>query len=115
MNHSNRRHRVVAYFLAVSYGVGSPITAIWEYREDFFSQRFDLPPEVLYTAFIIQFICAFGVLSRRFAPWSALCLTVITIGAVYAHFRIGSPASSIAAFTYTCLQIWFWYSVRTSD
>ena len=100
MLHKNRRHRIVAIILAVSYGFGSLITAFFEYREAFFSQRFDLPSELLYATFAIQFLCSIGVLSKQYAQWSAFCLTVTTIGAIYAHFRIDSPITSIAAFAY---------------
>lgn len=115
MFHKNRRHRFVAIILAVSYGLGGPITAVLEYREAFFSERFDLPPELLYATIVVQFICSIGILSKRFAQWAALCLTVTTIGAIYAHFRIGSPTTSLVAFAYSGLQIWFWYSLRSVD
>ena len=115
MTHKNRWHRIVAISLAISYGLGSPIGAILEYLKDFFSKRFDLPSELIYATFIIQFICAFGVLSKRYARWSSLCLTATTIGTIYVHFRIGSPSASIIAFAYTGLQIWFWYSLRKAE
>ena len=42
-----RSTRVLAWFLAVSYGVGAPLMAILEHGSQLFSQRFDLPPELI--------------------------------------------------------------------
>ena len=38
-------------------------------------------------------------------------LTVTTIGAAACHLRIGSPVTSLAAFAYTAVQVW--YGLRT--
>ena len=109
MAHANRVHRVVGVFLALSYGLGSIGGGIMEYRDHYFSERFELPPELLYVTFAVQALCAVGVLAPRFARLAALCLTATSVGAIVAHFRIGSPATSIAGFVFTAIQLWYWY------
>ncbi|MDP2481335.1 MAG: DoxX family protein [Candidatus Palauibacterales bacterium] len=109
-----RSTRVVAWLLAISYGVGAPLMAILEHGSQLFSQRFDLPPELIYLTCVVQFACAIGVLVRPLAAWAAAGLTVTTLGAVASHLRIHSPTSAGPALAYTVLQAWFWYRTRAA-
>jgi len=93
-------------FLAVSYGIGAPWTALLEVRGALFSKRFDVPPALIELTCAVQMLAALGLFSRRFAPWAAAALTVITLGAIAAHFRIGSPATALPAVLYTAVQVW---------
>lgn len=95
--------------------MGAPLTAFLEYRDQTLSSRFDLPTELIYFTCAIQLGCAIGILLRPFAFWSAGALTVITIGAIASHVRIGSPESAVVAVFYTALQIWFALKVRRRD
>jgi lipoprotein signal peptidase len=106
--------RVTSWFLAITYGVGAPLTIFYEYRDQTFSERFNLPSLVIYATGTIQIICAFGILRRATAMWSAAALTVITIGAIGAHLRIGSPMTAVPALAYTAIQVWVGYQRRTS-
>ncbi len=110
-----RRVRVGAGFLAVSYGIGGPLTAFLEYRSQTLSERFDLPPEFIYLTSAVQFVCAIGVLLRPFASWAALVLTVITLGAIALHLSNESPATAIPALLYTAVQIWFGFESRPRE
>ena len=107
MSGRERWLRIGAWFLAISYGIGAPLTAVIEYRSQTFSQRFDLPPELIYLTCAVQLVCSIGVLIRPFATWAAAALTVTTLGAIGSHLRIGSPVTSLAAVFYTAVQIWF--------
>ena len=109
MARSDRLRRAIGVILAVSYGLGSVGGAFLEYRDELFSVRFDLLPELVYFTFVVQALCAVGVLIPRYARVSALCLSVTSVGAIFAHFRIGSPMTSIAGFVFTGIQLWFWY------
>ena len=102
-----RSVRVVAWFLALSYGLGAPATAFLEFRSHTLSERFDLAPTLIYLTCAVQLVCSIGVLLRPFACWAAAALTVITLGAIASHLRIGSPASAVAAVVYTVAQVWF--------
>lgn len=93
-------------FLAASYGIGAPWTALLEVRGAIFSERFDVPPPLIELTCVVQVVAAVGLFSRRFAPWAAAALTVITLGAIAAHFRIGSPATALPALVYTAVQVW---------
>ena len=104
--------KVSAWFLAVSYGIGGSLTAVLEYRKHLFSERFDLPPELIYLTCAAQLLCAFGVFHRKSAPWAAAVLTVITVGAIASHLRIESPATALPALAYTAIQVWFGLTVR---
>jgi len=104
---SYRWFRVVAWLLALSYGLGAPWTVFLEFRSDTLSDRFDLSPALIYGTCALQMLCAIGVLVPRFAFWAAVGLTLITAGAIVCHFRIGSPETSVAAFVYTAVQVWF--------
>jgi hypothetical protein len=103
----SRWQRIVGWFLLLSYAIGSPAFAIAEARTGVFSQRFDYSPEFLYLVSGIQFGCALVLFVRSAAPWSALVLTILTVGAIVSHFRIGSPVSAFPALVYTVLQVWY--------
>ena len=98
--------RVAAWFLAISYGLAAPVTAFFEYRSHTLSERFDLPPSLIYLTCAVQVVCAIGVLVRPFAHWAAAVLTVTTLGAIASHLRIGSPTTAVAAVVYTAIQVW---------
>lgn len=108
---NSKWQRIAGWFLFVSYAVGSPIFAIVEWRTGMFSERFDFPPEFLLLVSGTQFVCALVLFKRALAPWSLAVLTVLSIGAVYSHFRIGSPLTSLPALGYTALQAWYWVQV----
>ncbi len=99
--------RIAAWILAVSYGLGSSAALLIELRSQLFSARFDVPPQLLFIALPIQLVCAAGVLTVRYAPAAAVVLSVTTVGAALAHFRIGSPLTALPAIGYTVLQLWF--------
>jgi hypothetical protein len=102
----NRVTVIAAWFLAVSYGIGAPVTMLLEYRNALFSERFDVPPELLYLTGGVQLLCAALVLLPRVRFGAAAALSVITFGAMFAHLRIGSPLTAIPALIYTAVQIW---------
>jgi len=104
---TSRWERVARWFLVLSYGVGSPLFALAEFRTGMFSERFDYSPEFLYAVSGTQFLCALVLFKRSVAPWSIAILTVLSIGAVYSHFRIGSPATALPAVAYSVLQTWY--------
>jgi hypothetical protein len=112
----DRSLAIAAWVLAVSYGVGAPVTALAEWRGQVLSDRFDLPAELIYLTCAIQIVCTPAVLVRPFAPWAALALTAVTLGAIGAHLSIGSPLTAITAVVYTAVQAWFgirsWQSGR---
>jgi len=87
--------------------VGAAVVAFLEYNGQTLSERFDFPPELIYATCIVQLFCAVGLLLPRFASWAAALLTVISLGAVASHFRIGSPLTALPAFAYTVVQVWF--------
>lgn len=99
--------RVAAGFLALSYAVGAPVTAYIEYAHHTLSQRFGYPPAFIYLICAVQLVCSIGVLVRPLASWAAAALTVITLGAIASHLRIGSPQTALAAIVYTAVQVWF--------
>ena len=105
--------RIAAGFLALSYAIGGPLTAIIEYRSQTLSQRFDLPQELIYLTCVVQLVCSIGVLVRPVAPWAAAALTVVTLGAIGSHLRIGQPVTALTAVVYTAVQIWFGLASRT--
>ena len=110
MSRSSTRERwirVAAVFLAVSYAVGAPLTAYIEYANHTFSQRFGYPPAFIYLICAVQVVCSIGVLVRPLASWAAAALTVITLGAIASHLRIGSPVTALPAIVYTAVQVWF--------
>lgn len=99
--------RIAAGFLSISYGIGAPLTAYAELTGHVLSQRFGYPSEFIYVICAVQLVCAIGILVRRLAPWAAGAFTVITLGAIASHFRIGSPTTAIPALVYTVIQIWY--------
>jgi MFS-type transporter involved in bile tolerance (Atg22 family) len=113
----SRAVRITAVFLAISYGVGDPVAAFFEFHQGLLSGRFHYPPAFIYLVCVVQFACAFGVLVRRLAPWAATVLTVTTLGAVASHFRSVAPRP-VSAVIYTVIQVWFgirsWQSRRAA-
>ncbi len=107
-----RHVRGAAWFLALSYGIGAPITAVAEFNGQVLSQRFDLPTELIYLTCLVQLVGAPAVLVRSLAPWAAVALTVVTIGAIGAHLSIGSPLTTVPALLYTAVQVWFGFKIR---
>jgi len=101
---------VAGWFLFLSYFIGAPAFAIVEARTGLFSGRFNYPPEFLYLVSAAQFLCSLVLFVRVLAPWSAVLLTVITVGAVISHLRIDSATTALPALIYTAIQIW--YGVR---
>ena len=99
--------RIMAGFLALSYGLGAPLAALLEYRGHLLSERFDLPPALVYVTCAVQFACAFAVFVRPLASWAALLLTFTTLGAIASHVKIGSPETAVTAVVYTAIQVWF--------
>lgn len=104
---AGRSARVVAWLLALSYGLFAPVTAIMEYRDQTLSERFDLPPALIHITCLVQVVCALGVLHRPTAVWAAAILSFTTVGAIGAHVRIGSPWTAATAVVFTAVQIWF--------
>ena len=111
----DRLVRAAAVFLAVSYTAGGPVVAFLEYTSQTLSQRFDLPPALIYLTAAVQLACAVGVLVRPLAVWGAGALTIITVGAVASHLSIGSPVTALPALFYTGIQVWFGLRIRAQD
>lgn len=107
-----RSVRLAAGLLAISYGIGPPVSAFLEFRGHTLSERFDLPVDLIYLTCAVQFACSMGVLLRPFALWAAAALTVITLGAIALHLKIGSPVTAVPALLYTALQVWFGLKVH---
>ncbi len=98
---------LAGWFLAISYAIGAPVTAILEYRSQVISGRFDIPGLLVYLTSALQFGCALAVLVEPLAPLAAAALTATTLGAILVHLRIGSPLTAWAAVLYTVVQVWF--------
>jgi len=90
----------------VSYGLGAPVVTVLEYRSAVLSQRFALPATLIYVTAAVQVVCVPLLFSRRHTVKAAVALTVISLGAVFSHFRIGTPLTAIPAIGFTALQIW---------
>jgi len=103
----DRWQLIVGWFLVLSYAIGSPAFAIVEARSGLFSQRFDYSPEFLYLVSGVQFVCSLVLFNRSVAPWSAIVLTALSLGAVVSHIRIDSPVTALPALVYTAIQIWY--------
>lgn len=103
----SRWQRIAGWFLFLSYAIGSPVFAIVESKTGVFSARFNYPPEFLYLVSGVQFMCSFVLFKRALAPWSAVILTIFTMGAVISHLRIDSTASALPALMYTAIQVWY--------
>lgn len=108
---TDKRRRIVGWFLVLSYAAGSPVFAIVEARTGAISARFGYSPEFLYLVSVTQVVCALMLFSRRFAPWGVAVLTVLSVGAVASHFRIDSPITSLPALAYTAIQIWYGFRI----
>lgn len=98
--------QLARWFLAISYSIGSLAFAIAEFKLGIFSARFDYSPEFLFFVSAFQFTCALLLVFNRAVLWSLAGLTVMSLGAVYSHFKIGSPMTSIPSLAFTALQIW---------
>lgn len=109
--HAFRVHLAVG-FLVVTYAVAAPLTAYFEYHAATVSERFGLPPALIYAVCALQVVFVAGLLVRRWAPWAALGLSVLTLGALGSHLRIGSPLTALPALAYTGLQLWVAWSAR---
>ncbi|MDX1554623.1 MAG: hypothetical protein R3212_01210 [Xanthomonadales bacterium] len=116
MKSNSRIESYARWFLAVAYGLGSLAFASAEALTGIFSARFDYTPEFLYFVSAVQFGCAV-LLARNKAVLPALfALTVMSLGAVFSHFRIGSPLTSVPSLGFTALQVWYGLRVlRPSD
>jgi len=99
--------RLAAIFLALSYGIGAPFAGFLEYRSHVISRHFGYPPWFIYAVGVFEFVCAVGVLIRPLAPWAAGGLTVMTVGAMGSHLRIGTPMRAVPALLFTVVQTWF--------
>jgi uncharacterized membrane protein YphA (DoxX/SURF4 family) len=108
----DRWQLVAGWFLLLSYAVGSPVFAIVEAKTGLFSERFNYPSEFLYLVSGTQFVCSLVLFVRALAPWSAVVLTVITVGAMFSHLRIDSAITALPALAYTAIQIWYGIRVR---
>ena len=104
--------RSVAWLLTASYGVGAPIVMVLEYRGALLSDRFDLPPSLIYLTSAIQVACVPFLFSRRHAAKAAVLLSILSLGAVFSHLRMESPLRAIPAVVFTGLQLWFAIQVR---
>ena len=111
----DRWQLVTGWFLFLSYAVGSPAFAIVEAKTGLFSERFNYPSEFLYLVSGTQFVCSLVLFVRALAPWSAIVLTLITIGAVLSHIRIDSAVTALPALAYSAIQIWYGIRVRRSQ
>ncbi len=100
------------WLLAISYGVGAPLTAVIEYRGHAISQRFDIPVELVYATSLLQFGCALAVLVRPIASLAAAALTATTLGAIGLHLKSGSPMTAWPAVLFTAIQTWFGLACR---
>lgn len=99
--------RAVGWFLALAYGIGGPVCIVLELRSHLFSERFDLPPALIFVVCVLQLLCAVGVLIPRFAASAAAGLTITTVGAIFSHLRIGSPFTTLPAIVFTVIQVWY--------
>jgi hypothetical protein len=109
---SNRKVNYAGWFLLVTYGLGAIVFALLEYFGHVMSARFDYPPLFIYLVSVIQVLCAVGLLFPRWIVVSLAVFTVLSLGAVASHFRIGSPITSLPAVAYTVFQIWLIYRLR---
>jgi hypothetical protein len=100
-----KRFRIVTLIVAATYVVGAPVAAYLEYRSQLLSQRFDYPSIMIYAVCAIQLACAAALLSQRFMLLSLAALTVIALGAVGSHFRIGSPLTALPSIVYVLVQL----------
>ena len=110
-----RSTRAMAWFLAVAYGIGAPVSAFLELDGAVLSTRFGIPPALLYLACLVQVVGAASLFLPRHRAWGALALTATTLGAMGAHLRIGSPLTAVPALLFTVGQLWFaWATYRSA-
>ncbi len=102
------------WFLAISYGLAAPITAYFEATQGLISARFDYPPGLVYLVCASQVVAVGGLFVRSLAPWAAAGLSVITLGALVSHLKIGSPLTAVPAVLYTVIQVWFGWKRRAA-
>lgn len=110
-----RPARAIAWFLFLSYVIGAPAYLVMEFHSDLFSQRFGYSSEFIYLMGLAQVVCAlllFG--SRRMVLLGLAVLTILSIGAIGSHIRIGSPLTGLPAVVYTALQVWLIVSTSRS-
>lgn len=105
----------IGWFLLLSYAVGAPVYAIVEAYTGLFSERFNYPPVFLYFVSATQFVCALVLFVRKLAPWSSVILSILAVGAVFSHIRIGSAITALPAVAYTALQIWYGIRVHQQN
>lgn len=103
--------RIARWLLVIAYGIGSPVFVIAEFMTGVFSARFDYPPGFLYFVGVVQFSCAVLLVLKRARLLSLAGLTVMSVGAIYAHFRIGSPFTSIPSLVFTAAQLWYAWQI----
>lgn len=104
--------RRIGWFLAMTYGVGAPITVIVEANSQALSERFELSPTLIYLTSALQLLCAFAIRRPRIATIAAAALCFTSIGAFGAHLRIGSPLTSLVAAVFSAVQIWYGLAMR---
>lgn len=110
-----KRFRIVVLIVAITYLVGAPVAAYLEYRGQLLSQRFDYPSILIYAVCAIQLAGAAALLFRRFMLPSLVALTVIALGAIGSHFRIGSPLTALPSIAYVLVQLWLIAALRRKD
>jgi len=115
----SKPQRMAAWFVVIAYAIGSPAMMAIEFQGQIVSQRFGYGPEFIYLLGLVQIVCAILLFSRRFALCALTALTALSIGAVWSHFKIGSPLTSAPAIAITALQVWIAVRVfraqRTND
>jgi hypothetical protein len=104
--------RAAGWLLAVSYGIGGPVCLGLELRRQLFSERFDVPSILVVAVCVLQLACALVILRPRFATAAAGALTFTTVGAIFAHLRIGSPFTTLPAIAYTVIQVLYARAMR---
>lgn len=112
----SKSQQVTGWFLFLSYVLGSPAMMVAEYHSGLLSERFGYPPTFIYFVGLAQFICVLVMPFRPFAVWSLLALTVLSVGAVWSHLKIGFPITGLPSVGYTALQVWFgWHVYRSAQ
>jgi len=104
--------QIAVWFLAVTYGVAAPFTVVLEYQGQLLSERFNYPGWLIYLTCLVQVLCVIGVLFRATRVWAVVVLTIITVGAVGSHVRIGSPETAGGALVYSAIQVWVGWKSR---
>ena len=109
---SHRWVNFAGWFLVVTYGIGAVVFALLEYSGHVMSARFDYPPLFIYLVSAAQLVCAVALLFPRWILTALAVFTVLSLGAVASHFRIGSPITSLPAAAYTVIQVWLAYHIK---